>query len=339
MLTRTVSGRTFTYSHCIGRGANGGTGFRYPMDLALAADGVAYVLNRSGEYNPSPRVTKCTLGEDTGQEEFILEFGSFGTDDGQFAGITSIALDTDENVYVADEWLNRISIFDKDGNFLRKWGTPGPGPGELNCPWGMVFDKDGNLWVVDSSNNRVQKFTRDGQFLSGWGSGGSGEGQFNRPWGITCDASGDFYVADWYNSRVQKLTAEGQYLMSFGAAGTGKGEVRRPSGVAVDEEGDVYVVDWGTSQVQVYAPDGSYLTTFTGDAQQLPSWGELSIAANPDMKRARMRVKSLEPEWRFYYPAAVEIDDKRRIIISEIQRNRLQIYVKEKDYVDPQFNL
>ncbi len=339
MLTRTVFGRTYTYSHCIGRGANGGTGFRIPVDVGLAPNGVAYVLNRGAEYVPSARVTKCTLGDDAGQEELIHEFGSDGSEDGQFMRVTSLALDENENVYVADEWLNRISIFDKDGNFLDKWGTQGSGDGELDRPWGITFDGDGNLWVVDSGNNRVQTFTKDGKFLSEWGRGGSGDGEFNMPWGITLDAKGDVYVADWYNSRVQKFTPDGKHLMTFGAPGSGDGELRRPTGVAVDDEGDVYAVDWGTNKVHVYGPDGSYLTTFIGDAQRLPTWGEMSIDANPDMLKARKRVKSLEPEWRFYYPVSVEIDDQRRIVIVDQQRNRLHIYIKEKDYVEPQFNL
>ena len=339
MLIRTVFHRTFTYSHCIGRGANGGEGFRYPMDVALGPNGVTYVLNRSSEYMPSTRVSKCTLGEDYGQEQFITEFGSYGSEDGQFVSVTSLALDKDQNVYVADEWLNRISIFDKDGTFLRKWGTQGSGDGEFLRPWGLDFDSDDNLWVVDSGNNRVQKFTKDGTIISQWGSGGSGEGEMDSPWGITLDDKGDVYVADWSNSRVQKFTPDGSYLMSFGAPGSGQGELRRPCGVAVDEEGDVYAVDWGSNRVQAYGPDGSYLTTFLGDAQRLPAWGEESVAANPDMGRARKRVKSLEPEWRFNLPTAVEIDDHRRIVIVDQQRSRLQIYTKEKDYVEPQFNL
>ena len=339
MLTRTVFQRTFTYSHCIGRGANGGEGFRYPMDVALAPNGTTYVLNWSSDYMPSTRVTKCTLGDDYGKEEFITEFGSYGSEDGQFISVTSLALDKDENVYVADESMNRISIFDKDGNFLRKWGTQGSGEGEFIRPWGLDFDAEDNLWVVDGGNNRVQKFSKDGKIISQWGSGGSGEGELDSPWGITLDDKGDVYVADWTNGRVQKFTSNGQYLMSFGAADDGQGGLRRPSGVAVDEEGDVYVVDWGSDLVQAYGPDGSYLTTFIGDAQRLPSWGELSVAANPDMLRARKRVKSLEPEWRFHHPTAVEIDDQRRIVIVDQQRSRLHIYTKEKDYVDPQMNL
>ena len=339
MLTRTVYGRTYTYSHCIGRGTNGGEGFRYPLDLALASDDVVYVVNGPSEFMASSRITKCTLGSELGDEEFIMDIGAPGEGDGEFTGITSIALDKDENLYVSDEVLNRITIFDKDGNFVDKWGVHGSGDGEIDRPWGLAFDVDENLWVVDSGNNRVQTFTKDGKSLGKWGSGGSGEGQFNMAWGLALDGNGDVYVADWRNSRVQKFSPDGTYLMSFGAPGSGDGALRRPSGVAVDDDGDVYVADWGEDVVQAYGPDGEHLTTFQGDAQQLPKWGLASIVANPDMGRARKRVKSLEREWRFDEPAAVKIDDKRRIVICEVQRSRLQVYVKEKDYVDPQFNL
>ena len=38
---------------------------------------------------------------------------------GEMIWPAGIALDSQENVYVTDEWLNRVSVFDKDGNFLR----------------------------------------------------------------------------------------------------------------------------------------------------------------------------------------------------------------------------
>lgn len=337
MLTRTVSGRTYTFSHAIGRQTNVGVGFRFPVDLALGDEEIIYVLSLGdGDVGGvgGTRVTKCTMSE-----EYLLEFGTHGTSDGQFTMVTSMASDNDGNVYVADQWLNRISIFDKEGNFLDKWGTPGSGDGELTRPWGIAFDHEDNLWVVDSGNNRMQKFTRDGRFLTKWGKGGAGEGQFNMPWGITVDGEGDVYVADWMNDRVQKFNPEGRHMMTFGAPGRGAGELTKPSGVAVDGEGDVYVADWGASQVQVYGPDGTYLTTFAGDAQQLSQWARVFVDANPDYLKARRRVETIEPEWRLLYPTAVEIDGQGRIVITDCQRNRLQVYVKEKDYVDPQFNL
>ena len=336
MLTRTVSGRTYTYSHSIGRLSNQpGPGFRFPADLAVVSRENIYVLNRGDGYTPtSARVTKLTI-----EEEFLLDFGSLGAEDGQFMEVTAIALDRDENVYVADEWLNRISVFDKNGGFLRKWGTPGAGEGELSRPSGLAFDKDDNLWMVDRDKNLVQRFTKDGRFLSGWGSAGRGEGEFDMPWGIAFDQQGDIYVADWRNSRVQKFNPDGRYLMSFGAPGSGEGELDRPSGVAVDDDGDVYVVDWSASKVHAYQPDGRYITTFIGDARQLSKWGQMFMDASPDYAKARRHAKDHEPEWRFCYPVAVRIDDKSRIIVADQQRHRLQIYVKEKDYVEPQFNL
>jgi DNA-binding beta-propeller fold protein YncE len=86
---------------------------------------------------------------------------------------TAIALDKAGNVYVADEWYHRISIFTKDGAWIGKWGTPGAGDGQLNRPSGMAFAPDDNLYVVDSLNNRVQKFTKEGKFIAKWGTAGS----------------------------------------------------------------------------------------------------------------------------------------------------------------------
>jgi hypothetical protein len=126
---------TFSYSHSVGRNEFAGTGFRNPMDLALAANDVAYVVNRSYENRPDGvHMTVCTLNE-----EYIREFGSHGEGDGEFVWPTSIALDGQGNVYISDEWLNRISVFDKDGKFLGKWGKPGSGDGELNRPSGLAI--------------------------------------------------------------------------------------------------------------------------------------------------------------------------------------------------------
>jgi len=145
-----IRDRVYSYRNCIGRVAVNGEGFLCPVDLALAANDVAYVVNRSFEYRPDGlRVTKCTLGGD-----YLGEFGSGGGGEGQFIWPTAVAVDSDENVYVADEWLNRILIYDKDGKFLRSWGKAGSGNGELNGPAGLAFTSGNDLFVVDSRNHR-----------------------------------------------------------------------------------------------------------------------------------------------------------------------------------------
>ena len=112
-----------------------------------------------------------------------------------------------------------------------------------------------------------------------------------------------------------------------------------PSDVAVDSEGDVYVTDWWNRKVEVFNQSGERLTTFFGDATQPSKWAQQFLDSNPDYQKARMRAKSLEPEWRFHSPVAVEVGDDGLIYIVEDQRWRIQVYRKEQDWVDPQFNL
>ncbi len=329
----------YNFSHVVGRIASPGPGFINPSALAIGQDGAVYVTSRSHENNFSTRVSKVAIGTPE-DEELICEFAHWGERDGQTIWPTSVALDRDENVFVSDEWLNRISIFDKAGKFLANWGTSGVGDGELYHPSGMAFDREENLYIVDSGNNRVQKFTKEGTFLDKFGERGSGESQFNLPWGITIDNQDDVYVADWKNHRVQKFSPDGTFLATFGTSGAGIGELNHPTDVAVDSDGDVYVADWANHRVQIFAADGDAITSLIGDAQELSKWGRTAVESNPDMVKARRRVKSLEPEWRFYFPTAVAFDDAAsRIVVADTQRARLQIYIKDKNYVDPQFNL
>ena len=319
-----IATRTYLYDRTIGRGEFSGSGFRAPMDLALATGNRMYVANRSWEYRPDGvRVTMLTIDED-----YLGEFGRYGEGDGELIWPTSIALDSKENVYVTDDYLNRVTVFDKDGGYLSKWGTFGSGDGQINKPSGIRFDKEDNAYVVDGSNNRIQKFSKDGRFLAKWGQQGTQQGQFNLPWGLTIDNDGNVLVADWRNDRIQKFSPDGGFLAEFGSSGTEVGQFNRPTGVAVDKDGDIYVVDWGNDRVQVLTPDGRHITSFTGDAG-LSKWGEDKLSSNPDMIRQRNLVRNLEPERRLWRPKAVAVDDAGRIIIVDSNRNRIQVYQKE----------
>ena len=323
---------TFTYSHSIGRNEFAGTGFRNPVSLALAADDVVYVLNRSYENRlDGLRVTVCTMSE-----EYISEFGSYGEGDGQFvladrhcSGMPA------KEFYVADEWLNRITIYDKDGEYLSKWGTPGSGNGELNKPSGMVITPDGNMLLVDSGNHRVQRFTVDGQYISQFGSYGDGPGQFNLPWGIALDQEGLIYVADWRNDRIQQFNAEGQWQASFGQSGSGVGQFNRPSDVAVDQDGLIYVADRQNDRVQILAPDGRFVSALYGD-HQLSQWGKEKLLSNPDMVLQRAIAVANDGrafERAMSNPCAVNVDAQGRICVLDHTRGRIQVYQKSKDAV------
>jgi len=348
MQTQIVAGRVFDFSHAVGRSAASGMGFRTPVAVAVAPGSGAnatYVVNRGYEMVPNVgwnrtalgvRISKIVLGGVTGEEEFVTDFSNYGDAPGRVIWPAGVAVDSQGIVYVTDEWLNRVSVFDGDGNFLQCWGISGEGEGEFDGPYGIVIDPQDNLYIVDSRNHRVQKFTKDGTPLAALGRYGSGEGQLDSPWGIASDSDGHIYVADHNNHRVQKFTSTGEFEMSFGSHGTGRGELGRPSGVAVDSEGDVYVCDWSNDRVQVFGSDGKFVTSLQGDAQELSHWAKMTVAANPDAMRRRREVKDPQVESRFSMPTDLVFDTvNQRLIVVDTQRMRLQIYNKLKDCTIP----
>jgi DNA-binding beta-propeller fold protein YncE len=101
------------------------------------------------------------------------------------------------DVYVAESHtdvtdpglIGRISVFDKNGRFLRTIGKTGTGPGEFRTPHAIRFDSGGRLIVADRHNHRIQILTKDGTYLGEYR-------EFSRVSGITIDANDTVYAAD-----------------------------------------------------------------------------------------------------------------------------------------------
>ncbi len=285
-----------------------------PMDIGFGEENV-YVLTRGG------------LGTEVRVINWDDEnLGTRGT--GEFTWPAALLVDEDENLYVSDEAKHTVTVMDKDGAVLDRWGEHGSAPGELNRPSSMQFDADGNIVISDTMNHRIQRFTRDGKLLQTIDNGhGSADGELNMPWGIALDEFGDVYVADWRNDRVQKFDADGEFLMSIGASGEGKGQFSRPSSVAVDAHGDVYVADWQNDRVQMFSAEGRYVEQFIGDAN-LSRSGRQYILANTVTLRLR-EMADLEPAKRIQAPTCVRVDSDFRLFICDFGQHRIQIYKKE----------
>jgi len=101
------------------------------------------------------------------------------------------------DVYVAESHTNvsdpnlvaRISVFDKDGKFLRVIGKTGTGPGEFRTPHALEFDSQGRLVVADRHNHRIQILTREGKFVREYD-------DFGRISGLAIDRNDVIYTAD-----------------------------------------------------------------------------------------------------------------------------------------------
>ncbi|HST29162.1 MAG TPA: NHL repeat-containing protein [Rudaea sp.] len=193
---------------------------------------------------------------------FLLQWGSAGSGNGQFSGAYGICVDDAGNVYVADSNNDRIQKFDSSGSYLLQWGTTGSGNGQFNSPGGIATDGTW-IYVSDESNNRVQKFSLTGGYVRQWGTNGSGNGQFQNPAGIAVDRNRQqVYVAEYGNSRVQQFSVFGDFIKVFADSTSGSGTLTNPVGLATDQHGNIYVADRGNNRVVQYNDNGTYLSNF-----------------------------------------------------------------------------
>ena len=157
----------------------------------------------------------------------------YSGDGGQATGATlyrpaEIAFDTNGNMYIADEYNNRIRKVNTAGIISTIVGTGiggynGDGiqatTAELYYPSGLCLDAAGNLYIADSENNRIRMVTIAGiiSTIVGNGIAGySGDGgnataaELYDPCRVTLDATGNIYICDEKNNLIRKVNNIGQ---------------------------------------------------------------------------------------------------------------------------------
>ena len=315
-----------------------GRGFNYPYDIAFSDDNRIFVLNRMGGHNSSGiRIQICTY-----DESWLGEFATGpGKGDSQFVIPVCMSFNSKDMLYVTDESLNDVKVFDNQGNYVTKWTMNPTGPQKFAGPSGITHGPDDSVYLVEQYAHKISKFTEDGQLLFSWGSEGAGNGEFNLPWGISTDVEGHVYVADWGNDRIQKFTDDGEFMATYGESGYQEGQFNKPSSVAVDSKGFIHVADWGNERVQVLNPRGEFHQLLEGEAT-LSKWAEEWLEVNLDeydlRKESNLLVKELpkhlqtpyhkasQSEPIFWGPVSVKIDSEARLYVTEHSRHRIQIY-------------
>lgn len=181
----------------------------------------------------------------------------------------AVALDTEGNVYVADQLSYVVQKFTAAGAFETEWGAYGGGHGQFGPIGGLATDAAGYVYVVDSSHNRIEKFDSSGNFITAWGHRGSELGAFDfgssqnytqPPGGGIAVAANHVYVADSGNDRIERFNLEGGEAMQWGSYGSGPGQFSYPRGVAASE-GEVIVSDDDNHRLEKFDPNGVLLAT------------------------------------------------------------------------------
>ncbi len=170
--------------------------FGFVTDAVRDSQGVFYV----SEYGEHDRIQKFSS-----EGEFLLQWGTHGTERGQFKRPQNLLIDSDGLLWVCDACNHRLQAFDSEGNLVAHWGTEGSAPGELYYPYDAVLDTDGNFFVCEYGNHRIQKFTPEGKSLGIWGHQGRAPGELWNPWALEIDSRGRLHLLDTGNHRVQRV--------------------------------------------------------------------------------------------------------------------------------------
>jgi tripartite motif-containing protein 71 len=102
---------------------------------------------------------------------YITQWGSYGIGHGNFNGITGIASDTSDNIWVMDLYNYRLQKFDSAGTFILTTGHNGSTDGNFGGgPYTahIICDSSGNVFVTDRGNSRIQKFDQYGNYVAKW---------------------------------------------------------------------------------------------------------------------------------------------------------------------------
>jgi len=192
--------------------------FRQVTDMAWDAAGNTYISD--GYVNS--RIAKADKNG-----VWLKSWGEPGDKPGQFNIPHSIAVDAQNNVYVADRSNRRIQVFDAEGKFLRQITIDVPAPADARAaigakptantgtmapgvPWTLCITPGPNqvLYTSDAYPGRIYKLSLDGKVLGMLGKAGKQPGEFGWIHSIACPSENELYVAEILNWRVQKLVLE-----------------------------------------------------------------------------------------------------------------------------------
>lgn len=206
----------------------------------------------------------------------------------------------DGRVFVADTHYHRVSVFDRDGKLLDRFGREGTGDGEFLLPTDVAIDREGFVYVSEyQGNDRITKWSPDLQFVAVLADQPIEGKRLSRPAGIDIDEEQTIWVADACNHRIVRLSLKGEVLAVFGTFGDAPGELRYPYDITVTPNGEIMVCEY----------EGNRLQWFSKQGKPLRTWG----------RRGRKPGELFAPWGATYGPDG-------RVIVVDSLNNRIQIF-------------
>ena len=199
-------------------------------------------------------------------------FANGNRTEARFASITGLALDSDNNIYVADSGnciIRKITPTGQVTTLAGQLGRASGNDGDAKSATfsslfnGLAVGKSGNIYVTDTRWHVIRKITPTGEvtilagLLSSKGDndGKGAEARFNRPDSIAVSGGENIYVVDSANGKLCKITPTG-VVTTLATLNMGRGHYV----VAADNSDNVYIADRDTYTIRKIEPTGKMIT-------------------------------------------------------------------------------
>ena len=204
--------------------------------------------------------------------------GSNGNDN-PFGGIVGLALDTNGNLFAADQSAagsRAPTIWEvtKSSNYATAISINAT---TFRNPSGVALDSSNNLFVSDFNLNEVFELTAESTYgvvtqIA------SLNGNFNAPAGMAVDSSGDVFVADLNNNKVQEILKSGGYTTVNILSDT---TLDMPNAIAIWPDGNIVVLNDKAPGVvnEIAAPEYTSVSTIDVTTND-PNYAALDTSGN-----------------------------------------------------------
>jgi hypothetical protein len=271
-------------------GTNDGTvttaRFNTPVGIVLDSSNNVFVadsLNNTIRKIDTNGVVTTFAGQPHGVPFFVNGSGT----NAHFWSPMGLAIDSINNIYVADQFNNCIRLITPNATVITAAGSGFAGSGstdgppssaKFSSPAGVAI-RFNIMFIADTGNHTIRVMSLGGgnvgTFAGLAGAAGSVDGtgnaaRFRSPYALAIDQNTNVFVADYGNKLIRKITSTGVVTTVGGLAGvagavdgpTNSALFNLPTGIAVNSSGTLFVTEIGNCDVRTLSAGN--VTTFAG---------------------------------------------------------------------------
>ncbi len=221
---------------------------------------------------------------------------------------SGVAVDADDNIYIADSERGLVLVYAPDGKFLRYIGKRGD-ESLFHSPAAIAIDRGSSrlflldpprhlLFVLDLEGNILKRIGQPRPNAIGKVRGESIAMDLDDPTAIAI-GNNEVVVVDSGSSRIHVMDLECKPLAQFRIPSISGPPMRDDVGLGVDLTGNIYVSSTRDSHVRIYGRDGSLLGSFGRSGMEI---GE------------------------FNSPAGLWVDGANRLYVADTNNGRVQVF-------------